>query len=1038
MEKKVQFLLDFVSNCQNTCYITTDSDTMNQIPSILGESYCLIDLKDDYSPLRPFMELLRFYNPPFKMLQSQVYPLQLETFATYIHDGIAKEREDIVLDHEINYEKKQIKNTLVSLIEKLNGDNNYIFLNSQFMNMDSLEIVTEVEKSAHKGKFIFCFDSENPYTAKKTVMTFLKDISQNHNYLTGFKLEKKYGKDLSEDFSFTYESLIMALRNARLFLDLKQAAFLADKALEILETQKNYSPLARELKLEVALAYFICSEADKSAVLLSAISDEGIDDEIDLKTKLFLSKIYNSKSMLNLAKKYALLILQRFSDGRNKKSPYYALALMQDYFSTSRDDRVLALDKYKAAIDALLRSDLNNNFVNTVLHFPEVVFEDENQLGFFEYLLDKTDRISHEIENNMQISAVMHWRAIYFEETGHNDEARKALEKADALRTQLGDIKQMICIKNGLSDFCMRMARFKEAYNVLNDFTDQLFLVSDYILIIELLKNMSRATFYVHNFELTEKIALVLLDLYKKFVPENISLNSYIPKPEDIYSFQSVIDIYNKDYFHAEMNYKILTSKTAKLSDNCKPFIFYVDACLKAVKGEYEAAEKLMAKVIEDYNKLGKYSHTIVFLLYDFAIHLENLGNHQLSQKYFDIGFNLAREKSLVYFFKNKKEYTLEEYRNSFTKLADFKIDSLMLIDKANKDYSINQLHNKLNEYQFINKINSFNPGITGIKNYLEKISFCICEFLAAQSVSFAQLGISKKWKNLTSFSQSSTKEMLLPEAVWENLFERYGSPEKPELIFDKDNELYYCDLSKFDFKGAIVILPNDSKKFSSLAVSIVNIALLNIQSQLLIYTQHENLAALTAIDPITGLSNRRALSRHLTLENERVERFFKRKKQIIQKAIAFIDIDNFKYYNERFGYIAGDFLLKCFADILKNTLRRIDFVCRYGGDEFVVVMGDTSEDEGERMCQRIYIELSKRDFFLPDLKHFISQDFDIPQNKAIGFSMGLCCNSDTAEPANLMEVLRNANKALKFAKENGKGSVATWSKIKDLADLRP
>ena len=212
----------------------------------------------------------------------------------------------------------------------------------------------------------------------------------------------------------------------------------------------------------------------------------------------------------------------------------------------------------------------------------------------------------------------------------------------------------------------------------------------------------------------------------------------------------------------------------------------------------------------------------------------------------------------------------------------------------------------------------------------------------------------------------------------------------------------------------------------------------MNIQSQLLIYTQHENLAALTAIDPITGLSNRRALSRHLTLENERVERFFKRKKLIIQKAIAFIDIDNFKYYNERFGYIAGDFLLKCFADILKNTLRRIDFVCRYGGDEFVVVMGDTSEEEGERMCQRIYIELSKRDFFLPDLKHFISQDFDIPQNKAIGFSMGLCCNSDTAEPANLMEVLRNANKALKFAKENGKGSVATWSRIKDLADLRP
>ncbi len=1037
MEKRVQFLLDFVSNCKNTCYITSDYDTMNQIPQILGESYCVIDLKDDYSPLKPFMELLRFYNPPFKMLEKEVYPLQLETFATYIHDGLAKERQDIVLSHEINYEKNKTKAAVVSLIEKLNGDNNYIFLNSQFMNEDSLDIVTEVEKSNHKGKFIFCFDSENSYTAKKTIMTFLREISQNHNYLSEFKLEKLFGKDLSDDFTFNFQSLIVALRNSRLLLDLKQAKLLANWALDIIEQHKSYSPLERELKAETALAYYICSEFDKAAVILSALSDEGYDDEIDLKAKIFLSKIYYSKSMIPLSRRYALLVLQRFSDGRDKKSHYYSLALMQDYFATNRDDRLLVMDKYKAAIDALSRSDLNNNYVNTVLHFPDAVFEDKAQIKFFEHLLEKTERIANEIKNDMQISAVMLWQSIYFEEIGNNDQARKSLEKADALRTELGDLEQMICIKNGLSDFCLRMSRFKEAYNVLNDFIDKLFFVSDYILVIELLKNMTRAAFYTHNFELTEKIALTLLDLYKKFVPENATVNSYIPKTDDIYAFQSVIDIYNQDFFHAEMNYQALSGKNAKISDNCKPIVLFINACLTAKKGKFDEAAKIMDKVIIDYEKLVKYNHTIVFLIYEFAILLENLEKYELSQQFFDRGLAIAKEKSLVYFYKNKKDFILDEYKKNFTKLADPKINFQFLIDKANKDYTINQLHNKINEYQFITKINSFNPGITGIKNYLEKISVGICEFLTAQSVSFAQMGLAKKWHNLTSFSQGSTKEMILPEAVWESLYSRYGNPARPELIYDRDNELYYCDLSKFDFKGALVVIPNDNKKFSSTLVSIVNIALLNIQSQLIIFTQSENLAALTAVDPITQLSNRRALSRHITLENERIERFFKRRKQIIQKAIAFIDIDNFKYYNERFGYIAGDFLLRCFADVLKTTLRRIDFVCRYGGDEFVVVMSDTSEEEGERMCQRIYIELSKRDFFIPELKNFINQEFEVPAGKEIGFSMGLCCNSDTEEPANLMEVLRNANKALKFAKENGKGSVATWSRIKDISDLK-
>ena len=1029
MNKNAQLLKKFVSNCKNTCYITSDFSTMNEIPSVLGESYCVIDLKHDNSPLKPFLELLRFYNPSFKTLEAEIYPVQLETFATYIHNGVAIEREDFILDDEIPYEKKRIKNSLISLIEKQNDATNYIFLNAQYMSADTLEIALELEKSSLTNKFIFCFDSENPLTARKTAMDFIKKIERNPNTLCEFALEKKSGNDLEEPEPVVSPTeLINSLKNSRLFLDLKTASSLAASGVEFLKNRLLTKALERELNYEIALAYYICGDFDKAAVLLTDICDSDLDDDFDIRSKLILSKIYISKSMIPLAKKYALIVLQKLTLQKRQKSPLFAIACMLDYLSIGRDEKSFVYEKYNEATQALLKNGLNNNYLNTALHFPPNIYEDKAYLGVFENILEKTERIAQEIQNQHLIAAVFHWKALFDEIKDDTNQARKDFEKAEKIRTELGDLEQLIRIKNGISDFYLRIAHIKEAYNILNDCVQTLFQISDYTLIIEMLKNMAQAAFYFHDYASAEKITLTMVDLYKKFVTDDVAINSYIPKIRDVYCYQAITDIYNGDFFHAEMTYSLLSGESENLSDNCKPFVPFIYACIIAKSGETEKARKVFGSAIAAFKNLRKYNHSIVFLYYEFAILLNNLEQTEPAKECFAEGFEFARKNSLVHFYKNKKSYSLEYYQKSFAKLAPLNINLSMLEEKGTKDYTINHLHQKINEYQFINKVNSYSGILSGQKAYLEKIAYIICEFLTVQSVSFAGLGISKKWNNITSFAQSSTLEKLLPENVWENLFNLYGKHERLELIFDSDYELYYCNLSKFDFHGALIIIPHNNKTLNSSVLQVLNIALANIQSQLVIYQQNENLSLINATDPITALPNRRALLRHLTLESERIERFNKRKGHIIQKAIAIIDIENFKYYNEQFGHIAGDFILRSFAEMLKNTLRRIDFVCRYGGDEFVVVMGDTSAEEGERMCQRLYIELSKTDFFLTELKKFVNRDFDVPENKKIGFSMGLCTNTDVAVPENLTEVLRNADKALQFTKKKGKGSVACWS----------
>jgi diguanylate cyclase (GGDEF)-like protein len=90
--------------------------------------------------------------------------------------------------------------------------------------------------------------------------------------------------------------------------------------------------------------------------------------------------------------------------------------------------------------------------------------------------------------------------------------------------------------------------------------------------------------------------------------------------------------------------------------------------------------------------------------------------------------------------------------------------------------------------------------------------------------------------------------------------------------------------------------------------------------------------------DLLTGLYNRYALFDFLERELAKLER--KKEGRIY---IVFLDLDNFKYVNDTFGHKKGDEILKEVAKFLKENFRKYDFVSRFGGDEFVVVI---SEDE--------------------------------------------------------------------------------------------
>jgi diguanylate cyclase (GGDEF)-like protein len=95
----------------------------------------------------------------------------------------------------------------------------------------------------------------------------------------------------------------------------------------------------------------------------------------------------------------------------------------------------------------------------------------------------------------------------------------------------------------------------------------------------------------------------------------------------------------------------------------------------------------------------------------------------------------------------------------------------------------------------------------------------------------------------------------------------------------------------------------------------------------------HQKMVRLSQTDALTGAHNRRTLFARLQMERERCERFEH------PMAVALVDVDHFKRFNEIFGHAAGDGILRKVAQVLAGAVRKVDLVARYGGEEFAVVL---------------------------------------------------------------------------------------------------
>ena len=213
-------------------------------------------------------------------------------------------------------------------------------------------------------------------------------------------------------------------------------------------------------------------------------------------------------------------------------------------------------------------------------------------------------------------------------------------------------------------------------------------------------------------------------------------------------------------------------------------------------------------------------------------------------------------------------------------------------------------------------------------------------------------------------------------------------------------------------FKGATV----RAVAFDYIKTPVDNQELLvRVKNMLKIKELRDKLKTLSTTDELTGLHNRKYLQERMEQEISRAKRYGN------ALSVLLFDLDFFKVVNDIYGYEWGDVLLRSIADKLKQLIRKEDILTRYGDEEFIVVLPNTTEDNAFLFAERFRKDIEKMEF-IPAGEE---------ERHPITISGGIStfpCLPDTEEDANT--IIRYAEHALYNAKKRGKNKIVQFSQL--------
>lgn len=187
--------------------------------------------------------------------------------------------------------------------------------------------------------------------------------------------------------------------------------------------------------------------------------------------------------------------------------------------------------------------------------------------------------------------------------------------------------------------------------------------------------------------------------------------------------------------------------------------------------------------------------------------------------------------------------------------------------------------------------------------------------------------------------------------------------------------------------------------RFISLTITWI-IAILTVK----IKRSDQKLIEMASYDFMTGLLNRREMFSRLNIEYSHVKR------RGVPLSIIVLDVDHFKNINDTYGHTIGDVVLRAIAHILREGVREYDIICRYGGEEFIVITPETAIQQAHELAERLVKQVS-----ISPIK------VEAASSITITISAGV---TQLLEGDSIEMLISRADRALYHSKEKGRNQV--------------
>ncbi len=210
----------------------------------------------------------------------------------------------------------------------------------------------------------------------------------------------------------------------------------------------------------------------------------------------------------------------------------------------------------------------------------------------------------------------------------------------------------------------------------------------------------------------------------------------------------------------------------------------------------------------------------------------------------------------------------------------------------------------------------------------------------------------------------------------------------------------------------------SDFNIFSLAYTQLVNaLEMLEKQKQIKIINEQLENAAVT--DYLTSLLNRDGFYGN-------IERYIERaaeSRERLDLSILYIDLDNFKFYNDTFGHDVGDLILKNIADLLKHAAGSNGFAVRFGGDEFLIVLKTGDEELSSSIAKDILFDIKCRNGYQQEICTMLGRDISIPHEKNVSASIGIAVTPNVTSNNDISQALKRADAALYKIKHSTKNN---------------